>query len=525
MSPYEPGVPYPKLSLAVDLIVLVCILSSCLLILFEHLYPHHERTFFVLEVGFTVIFVVEYLMRWYSADARWKYPFTFFAVVDLVAILPSLMIVSADLMMVRVIRGVRLLRMLRLLRLLRLLKFIRYGFLIYRGVIELRTWFNAINDQYRLKQLARLSLWAMAAWIVGANLVYLTETRLVDAEGPFGHYWASYWHILIVLISGIEDKEPLSLLGRIEVTALLVIGICIVGLLTGEIVAILVKKSQRAGKIALKPPNGKLAQHILILGHSSHLDQVIRQVRAATKSQHYMLVVCPEAEELRVTDREVYRKVFVLAGDPSRTEVLEEACVDEALRVIVLASERRDLPPHLLDGERLMQMLAVIARRRPVPMVVELHEPESEADAAVLGDEGVEFVLVRRYGEGLITQAVLNPGVTTIYDQLMTFTTDTNEFYTLPVPNRLVGRHFREAQLALLDNDDDDIVLVGIDRSPAEEPNTRFVLNPMASECQWTDEDKVLREGDNLVVLAFTRPSFAEVEEEDLWSGRVLKRT
>ena len=50
-------------------------------------------------------------------------------------------------------------------------------------------------------------------------------------------------------MSGIEDKEPISLLGRIEVTAMMVVGIVIVGMLTGEIVAILVKKAQRVGKV------------------------------------------------------------------------------------------------------------------------------------------------------------------------------------------------------------------------------------------------------------------------------------
>jgi voltage-gated potassium channel len=268
-----------------------------------------------------------------------------------------------------------------------------------------------------------------------------------------------------------------------------------------------------------------LEQHFLILGNNSHLDNVIRQIHAATKGQHYILVVSPDAEEIGSKNKEAYSKVFVLAGDPVRADVLEEANVDKALRVIVLASENGEEPAHLLDSGRLMQMLAIVGRRRQVHMVVELHDPQSELDAIALGDIGVEFMLVRHYGEGLITQAVLNPGVTKIYDQLMTFSGDTNEFYTIDVPNALVGRHFKEAQLEFLDDDRDDIVLVGIDRSDEERPNTRFVLNPCAKECNCSEEDLVLKEEDRLIVLAFDRPSFAEVDQEDLWSGKVLKRT
>jgi hypothetical protein len=93
------------------------------------------------------------------------------------------------------------------------------------------------------------------------------------------------------------------------------------------------------------------------------------------------------------------------------------------------------------------------------------------------------------------------------------------------VPRHLLGRHCKEAQLALPDTDGESLVLVGLDRSPPERPNTRFVLNPLASECAWSREDLVLRPGDNLIVLAYGRPSLTAIDQEDLWSGRVLNRT
>ncbi len=530
MAPYDPQGPYPKLSLFVDLFILICILASCSMVVLEHIYPGERHPdlhelFWTLEVGFTAIFIVEYLVRWYAAEKRWRYPFTFYAVIDLLAILPTILMFSAEMIMLRMVRGVRLLRMLRLLRLLRILKFARYGYFIYHGLVGLRTWFNAVNYQYRLRQLGRLFLWVALAWFVGANLLYLTETAIVGRTGPFGAYWRSYWHILIVLISGIEDKEPLSLVGRIEVTVLLIIGICIVGMLTGEIVAILVRKSQRAGRVAIKPPQGKLAEHILILGRNRHLDNVVRQVHAATEGQHYILVVCPEAERLRISDPKVYRKVFALAGDPVELDVLEEACVSEAVRVVILASGAKDISDRLADDRTLMEMVAVICHKHQVPMVVELRDSQSETDALSMTDSGVEFMLSRKFGEGLISQAVLNPGVTEIYTSLMTFTTDSNEFYTLPLPKKWAGKHFTEIQLELLDYPDDDLVLVGIDRSPPNQPNSRFLINPLADECGCDEEDLILRQDDNLIVVAFERPSFAEVDEEDLWSGRVLTRS
>jgi len=323
-----------------------------------------------------------------------------------------------------------------------------------------------------------------------------------------------------VLISGIEDKEPLSIAGRVEVTVLLIVGICVVGMLTGEIVSILVRKAQRAGKVAVMPPSARLEQHVLILGVNSFLDNIIRQVHAALGEQHYIVVVDPDAEELRVMEPAAYRKVFALAGDPLDERVLAQADVDQAARVIVLSPEDGNHSPQQRDNRALMKTIAVASRRPNRPVVVELQTEESLGFAAPL--EEADFVVSRHYGEKLISQSVLNPGVTEIYYRLMTFTEQSNEFYTVPVLPRLVGKTFAEAQLHFLDKDDEDMVLVGIDRSPAGQPNTRFWLNPAA---ELSDDQLLLGKKDNLVLIAYEQPSFVEVDPEDLWSGKILQRT
>jgi voltage-gated potassium channel len=508
MEPYRGEPDSPLLSLVVDLLVLACILASCALIPLEELYPEHGRLLWRLEQTFVGIFVLEYLVRWYAARNRLRYPFSFYAVIDLLAILPTVLMLSHELLALRLVRGLRLLRLLRVVRLVRL---VRFGPLIIQGLIGLRVWLSALDHQYHLRKLGRLFVWAVAAWIIGANVVHVTELRLVGEQGPFAEYWRSYWHVLIVLVSGIEDKEPLSLVGRVEVTLLMMAGIVVVGMLTGEIVSILVKKVQRAGKLAIKPPSARFEQHVLILGNNSHLDNVVRQVSAGLAYKHFVLVVCPEADTLPVTDARVYRKVFALAGDPVDARVLEQADVDLAYRVIVLSSDQEGGDPRQRDNQALMETLAVICRGRRVPVVVELQTDESLRYAAPL--TGIEVFVGRHYGAKLISQAVLKPGTTEIFDRLMTFTEQTNEFYTIPVPAELAGRGFSEARLHFLEHDDEDVVLVGLDRSPAGAPSTRFWLNPEPGVDGLEEGDLVLRRDDRLLVMAYERPSFAAQEE------------
>ncbi len=515
MDPFEGGPESTWLSLIVDLFILFCIVASCAIILLEFLYPDRADLLLRCEYGFVSIFVVEYFLRWYSAPNRRMYPFEFYALIDLAAILPTLLTLNGQLMLLRMLRG------FRLLRLLRLIEFFRYRFLIYRSINLFCTWFGSFNYQYRLQQLRNLFLWVTLAWILGANLLYFTELLNGIEDGPYSLYWQTYWHIIIVLISGIEDKEPVSLLGRVEVTLLLIVGIIIVGMLTAEIVSILVKRIQRIGMVAVKPPNARLSNHIVILGTNSHLDHILHQLYAALKGKYYFLIVSPDAENHKISDPLIYKRVLARSGDPVQMKILDESDVDSALRVAVLAADE-NLPPQSIDNKTLMITLAVACRRKGIPMVVELKTRESMSYAKQL--PGIDFVVGGRYVEYLACQAVLNPGVTEIYYELMNFIREDNELYTIPLPSHLVGKSFQDAQLHFLDYDQESIVLIGVDRSPPDAPHTRFWINSGVTQKGLSNTNLILNAGDNLIVMAYERPFHPAFEKEEIWSGKIIYR-
>ena len=511
------------LATLLELFIVVCIVGSIALIPLELFFPQHHPLFWNIELAFTAIFVVEYVVRWVVSDRPLIYPFTRYAIIDLVALSPTIIIIVADhFMFFSVARTVRVLRVVRFLRLLRLLKFIRYGFSLYRMALDLRIRLSTLRDQIQANQLERICLYAFITWVAGANVLYLTESRLATSDGAYTSYWQSYWHIIIVLFSGIEDKEPLSLVGRIEVTILLIIGICLVGVITGEIVAILVRRFQRAGKMTLKPPGSKLEHHIIILGHNKHFPNIVKQVHAAMGGNHYILVVSRNADALDRGDEEVYKKVMALKGNPLEAATLDAMDLDTASRVIVLSSSMRDGDnPTDVDNRCLLKVIAVYGRNEQLPMVAELQTEEAVEAASVL--DGVEFVVSRHFGERLASQAVLNPGVTAIYDSLMTFSGDSSEFYTVPVPFHLQGKTFAEAQSFFLFHDEEAIIPVGIDHSPENTPGSHVVLCPQ--ECSENLEACVLKESDGLVVIAYEKPRFAEVQHDALWRGQELCRS
>ncbi|HQA05220.1 MAG TPA: ion transporter [Clostridiales bacterium] len=75
-----------------------------------------------------VIFICDYILRLITADYKYnkmsvssfiKYPFSFMAIIDLVAILPSVTILNDGLKLLRILRMIRASRVLRVFKVLR----------------------------------------------------------------------------------------------------------------------------------------------------------------------------------------------------------------------------------------------------------------------------------------------------------------------------------------------------------------------------------------------------------------------
>jgi hypothetical protein len=169
-----------------------------------------------------------------------------------------------------------------------------------------------------------------------------------------------------------------------------------------------------------------------------------------------------------------------------------------------------------------MTTVAVVCRKQGIPLSVELLNEDSLRYTHCLPE--VDFVAGQAYGERMISQAVLNPGVTEVYDHLLTFTGDSNEIYCIRVPEELVGKTFTEAQLYYLDDDSEAITMIGIDRSPRERPSSVFSLCPLAPQARLSRDELVLRESDRLLVLAYSRPARSLLTSEDRWRQTCLER-
>ncbi len=378
---------------------------------------------------------------------------------------------------------------------------------------------RSVSHLNRLSQVRRLFVLIILVWIAGTNLLYLTEKLFAKSPGPFSNYFESYWHIIIILFSGIEDKEPVSLFGMIEVTVLLILGVCLIALITGLIVAILVRKIQNAQYLRQKPPNTKLKDHVVIIGENRHLENIVRHVNLALGGREFILVVSASAGKLKYRNVHIFKKVFAVSGDPLKVDVLDNADLGTARGIIVLSPWKKDRLRDR-DNAALMSAIAAYCRAPESPMIVELQKEKSLGYASPL--EGVEFLISWKFGELLIGEAALNPGITEIFNEFMEYSPMTSEFYTVPVPKKFIGRSFSSVQMHFLDNDDYPSVAVGIDRSPKGKPNASFWLVPQSGSSNLPDGGLVLVKGDRLILIS--RNNLVEEKDTELSIFSIKKK-
>ena len=212
-----------KLGKLFDLVVQFLVVISLLSFSLETLPNLSKNQIFILnlvEIVIITFFSIEYLLRIFVTDKKFKYIFSFYGLIDLLTILPFYLSLTIDL---------RSLRALRLLRLFRILKLVRFN--------------KAINRFQEALKIAReeIIIFIFATCIV----LYLSSVGIFFFENAiqpdkFSSVFHSLWWAIVTLTTvGYGDIYPLTLGGRIFTFFILILGLGVVGIPAGLIASAL----------------------------------------------------------------------------------------------------------------------------------------------------------------------------------------------------------------------------------------------------------------------------------------------
>lgn len=180
-----------------------------------------------LESGFVVAFSIEYLMRLWTVGAnpaykgiigRIRYVLSFYALIDLLAIIPFLFGLGAQSLLVR------LLRLFRLLALSRLIRYSQAMRIVLGAVLERR---------YELTFSMALSACVI---LLSAGVLYSVEADTNPAA--FGSIpRAVWWSVTTLTTVGYGDAVPQTVLGRVFAALTAIAGIGLIAMPTGILAA------------------------------------------------------------------------------------------------------------------------------------------------------------------------------------------------------------------------------------------------------------------------------------------------
>ena len=231
-----------------DELLLLAILASLAVVMLDSVAPIREQyrtQLTLLEWVFTALFAVEYLLRLYCAPKPLRYAFSFYGLVDLLAVLPGILaLIFADAQYLMIIRVVRMLRVFRVLKLAPYLSQANFLLVALRGSRQKITVFL----------------------LTVSTLVIVFGTLMYVIEGP-SHGFTSiptsiYWAVVTLTTVGFGDITPKTPLGQGLASLIMITGYSIIAVPTGIFTAELAN--------AMRTGSGGLQHHCPSCNKPSH---------------------------------------------------------------------------------------------------------------------------------------------------------------------------------------------------------------------------------------------------------------
>ena len=204
-----------------DLFMIVVIVCSLIPLAFKQDFA----AFIWIERISATIFIIDYIIRWVTADLKLKkgrksfvlYPFTFLAIVDLLSILPSVLIMNTAL------KALKIFRLIRAFRVFKAFKAFRYS----KNIEILAT---VLKKQK--KSLLAVGVLAIGYILVSSLVIFNVEPETFDS-----FFDAVYWATVSLTTVGYGDIYTVTIVGKCITMISAILGVAIVALPAGVITA------------------------------------------------------------------------------------------------------------------------------------------------------------------------------------------------------------------------------------------------------------------------------------------------
>ena len=214
------------------LIVIILAVFATMLESIESIRANHGELLRAAEWVFTILFMLEYAARLYSVKSPLKYAFSFYGTIDLLAWVPLWITLILKEDSAHYLAMIRILRVLRVFRILKLM--------------------NLVGDSNRLIRAMRDSAGKIFVFLFFIlTLVTVAGSIMYIIEGSKNEAFSSiptsiYWAIITVTTVGFGDVYPITAIGKMITSVMVLVGYAIIAVPTGIVIGAMRNSSEQA---------------------------------------------------------------------------------------------------------------------------------------------------------------------------------------------------------------------------------------------------------------------------------------
>ena len=220
-----------------DVVLIIVIVMSVFLVMLDsidNINDSYGNIIHTAEWIFTILFTIEYFLRIYCVRLPASYIFSFFGVIDFLALIPtyiSILFPGAEVLSI-----IRVLRVLRVFRILKLVQFMGEAELLRKAMVSSKR-----------KIFVYLFFLLNLVIILGA-IMYLIEGETSGFDSiPRSIYWA----VVTLTTVGYGDISPVTSFGQFIAAIIMIMGYSIIAVPTGIVTSAMKFTNDKTKKICM----------------------------------------------------------------------------------------------------------------------------------------------------------------------------------------------------------------------------------------------------------------------------------
>ncbi|WP_428667235.1 ion transporter [Runella sp.] len=214
-----------------DITLLSLILLSFALVMLESIrliYALYGSTFYTVEWILTILFTIEYALRLYCVPNKRKFVFSFYGIIDFLSVFPFYLALLFPAL--HFLGVLRVFRLLRIFRIFNLVHFLEEGNVLMESLWKSR------------RKIIIFLFFVLLLTVILGSVMYVIENEKNEAFSSIPQ--SIYWAIVTLTTVGYGDISPITTIGKMFASLIMILGYAIIAVPTGIVTANVINASR-----------------------------------------------------------------------------------------------------------------------------------------------------------------------------------------------------------------------------------------------------------------------------------------